>query len=604
MLRSKEEYHRLDEERQTDPSRFQPHGPLGNIQTFQGDFICHIAILADFTTSGTIYESSDSTDILTSDTSAIEAAAGAFLGIHHWNTRNTSVIKELEDVDFDTCNLQFTSEVLDGQTQRTAAIQQVTSLVLRRDNVRPCTIFSAIENDVTTIETATLASAQNMIYVSPSTTVHELDNRQSYPTFVRMNASIRGSVRSALQYLLDKEGVQYFGLAYPETQEGLIVRNLLLDAAKSYNMSALLVPIPVSFASSSSSDFIEEETNKNLEVLINTQLNYTISYIPIQQYNAIRRTMSSTDTDESHFMQWILVEPDEIPSSPSDIRSARHLLFREEFYLSRPNDDEGEDIFQQIWKEDIELWNYTNTKLAPWTEKSTTNQGGSIPNDGKFARLSYDTIIGMGLSACRTMKENGPNDFWGIHHDELVNPNETFHGASGKIQFSADINSCREENSYYIMSNIHQDTKTEHIQSYYQPSTGKWYNYSTHEEIPNGSILRQSFHQDLNLISNATRVTCLSMCLFALLSSLGCLIYTVVKWKHPIIKSSQPPFLITICCGTILMSSSIIPMTMDNLYAVISCNLQIWLFFSGFVLLFSALFSKLWRVNRVSCSCL
>ena len=98
MLRSKEEYHRLDEERQTDPSRFQPHGPLGNIQTFQGDFICHIAILADFTTSGTIYDSSDSTDILTSDTSAIEAAAGALLGIHHWNTRNTSVIKELEDV--------------------------------------------------------------------------------------------------------------------------------------------------------------------------------------------------------------------------------------------------------------------------------------------------------------------------------------------------------------------------------------------------------------------------------------------------------------------------------------------------------------------------
>lgn len=585
---SKEEYHRFDEERQTDSSRFQP----------QGDYICHIAILADFT-SGALHEAaSGSTSSLAEATTA-----GAFLGIHHWNTRNSSVVKELDDIDWDTCKLQFTSEVLDGQTQRSKAIQQVTRLVLRHDTTRPCAILSALEDDVTTTDTAAIASAQHMIYASTSTTVEELDNRQAYPSFVRMNASIRGSARSALHYLSEKKGIQYFGIAYPETQEGLSVRNLLVDAARSYNMSALLFPVPVSFASSSSSDFIQEETKKKFDLLLTTKLNYTISYIPIQQYNALQEWLPIEDVVESSLMKWILVEPDELPSSRSDIRSARHFLFREESYLARPNDDEAEDIFQHIWEEDLEWWDYTNVKLESWMTKSRTKQGNGvgISRDREVARLGYDTIVGMGLAACRTMKQNGPNNFFGIRHSELVNPNESFLGASGKIQFGVDMNSRKEENSYYAISEILQEN--EHIQSYYQPSKGTWFSYSTHEEIPNGSL--QSFHQNLNLISNATRFTCLFMSLIALISSLGCFMYTVVKWKHPIIKSSQPPFLIMICCGTILMSSSIIPMTMDDsttLYVDLSCSLQIWLFFSGFVITFSALFSKLWRVNKVSFS--
>lgn len=69
--------------------------------------------------------------------------------------------------------------------------------------------------------------------------------------------------------------------------------------------------------------------------------------------------------------------------------------------------------------------------------------------------------------------------------------------------------------------------------------------------------------------------------------------------KRSIIRMSQPPFLVMICVGTMIMACSILPFSMDEGVLGqrglnVSCSLVPWFFSVGFVVTFAALFSKLW----------
>jgi len=100
------------------------------------------------------------------------------------------------------------------------------------------------------------------------------------------------------------------------------------------------------------------------------------------------------------------------------------------------------------------------------------------------------------------------------------------------------------------------------------------------------------------------RGICLALSALAMIASLFFLYFTISKREHRIVKASQPEFLILICIGCLLMASTIIPLSMDTKVASergcdVACQSKFWLISIGFCLAFTALFSKLWRVNRV-----
>jgi hypothetical protein len=69
--------------------------------------------------------------------------------------------------------------------------------------------------------------------------------------------------------------------------------------------------------------------------------------------------------------------------------------------------------------------------------------------------------------------------------------------------------------------------------------------------------------------------------------------------------ASQPMFLWMVCAGTLVMASSIFAFGIEDDIASyqassIGCMTALWLFCLGFVTTFSALFSKIWLINRVS----
>lgn len=72
-----------------------------------------------------------------------------------------------------------------------------------------------------------------------------------------------------------------------------------------------------------------------------------------------------------------------------------------------------------------------------------------------------------------------------------------------------------------------------------------------------------------------------------------------------VVKASQPIFLLLICLGCFFMGFCAIVMTasappQSYQWANFSCMASYWSFCCGFGLAFSALFSKTWRINKVS----
>jgi len=87
-------------------------------------------------------------------------------------------------------------------------------------------------------------------------------------------------------------------------------------------------------------------------------------------------------------------------------------------------------------------------------------------------------------------------------------------------------------------------------------------------------------------------------------TSLALCIWTHTHRDFKVVKASQPNFLIMLCVGVIILGAGIIPFSVDDEIASSSgCNIACmalpWLFFIGFCICFSALFSKLWRINQI-----
>jgi hypothetical protein len=84
-------------------------------------------------------------------------------------------------------------------------------------------------------------------------------------------------------------------------------------------------------------------------------------------------------------------------------------------------------------------------------------------------------------------------------------------------------------------------------------------------------------------------------------------VFALWSYKHrfsPVVKASQPFFLILICLGVFVLASSIFPMAIDDGFASVeacdkACMSIPWLITMGWSILFAALYAKLRRVNLV-----
>lgn len=130
---------------------------------------------------------------------------------------------------------------------------------------------------------------------------------------------------------------------------------------------------------------------------------------------------------------------------------------------------------------------------------------------------------------------------------------------------------------------------------------------------------------DRNLIGKSVRYTAFGLCGFVLLCAVACAMWTIKEWrshhnfKHGsgnqsdtstslaewrnrgrVVRASQPYLLLSVCLGIIIMCCTIAPLSVDDSWADLSwcdlsCQLAPWVYFTGFTLFFTPLFSKNYR---------
>jgi len=109
---------------------------------------------------------------------------------------------------------------------------------------------------------------------------------------------------------------------------------------------------------------------------------------------------------------------------------------------------------------------------------------------------------------------------------------------------------------------------------------------------------------DYNYLPIGIRSVGFAFVAVAMVCALSCGVWTQVYSKDRVVIASQPFFLGLICCGCLIMASSIVPLSIDDgiVHAdgcSIACMAFPWLLSIGFTATFSALFSKIWRLNKV-----
>jgi hypothetical protein len=103
----------------------------------------------------------------------------------------------------------------------------------------------------------------------------------------------------------------------------------------------------------------------------------------------------------------------------------------------------------------------------------------------------------------------------------------------------------------------------------------------------------------------AIRISGLILCAILAGSAVVCLAWVAIQYQHRVVQNSQPFFLIMLCVGVLILSSTILPLSIDDEVCDSlsgcdhACMASPWLLSIGFVICFSALFSKIWRVNRI-----
>jgi len=281
------------------------------------------------------------------------------------------------------------------------------------------------------------------------------------------------------------------------------------------------------------------------------------------------------------------------------------------------------DKFVERWKalDNPEDTEYISSRLPQYPDEPDfvgPTLDSAIYNDvdpSIYASIVFDETILMGLAACEAAAQhnddtqiyiNGTGTFQNIL-------NTSFQGASGNIRVDQITGTRLPETAFFRLTNVIEEPVNEtHVTFRVQESDafidGIWVKQENAFVFNDGTTHIPSdlppLVENYNYIGGALRATGLAMAAVVLLCSLTFAAWTVHRRNVHVVKASQPIFLLLLCAGTFIMGSSIIPLSIDDEHISedgcnMGCMAAPWLGSTGFALIFAALFSKTWRVNRL-----
>jgi hypothetical protein len=555
---------------------------------------------------------------------AYGASAAALMAIQHIHKGDGSLVDELEGIN-ERCSLRFTTELIDTHSSGIDAVHNLTRLISRQPSdiasPQPCAILGSSWSSETK-KMATVTGVYDILQVTPSASSVSLDDKAEYPLFSRTHPSDAAMAQMSVSYLAKKMGITFFAVLFVDNDFGISYHEEVELYASQLNMTVKSESIP----KNAEPDRIRSAMQK----LSKTGYNYFIGVFYEEEYERIMEIAGEVGVaGPGRF--WLVsgLLASSLAEGSTRLKSDS-LAARSSFGNAIIHDEGGLSGFKQFdrfveqWKQlgaNADALDYINSKTPfppPGTDISfnrTSQYFQQVPSH--IATFSYDAIVGMALSACAALNASaGDRIFSGAEHHKMFVQSQ-FIGATGEVIIGPETYSRNATSTYMVISNILNTSEDEGYTtfqgtpwSYFDPVQQDWVLYGALEQFTYSDSSSTAPNEipasriNDHTINPAVRGICLGLTAASMGLSVAFFVLTFLKRKHRVIRAAQPPFLMLVCVGTLVMASAIIPASIDDSVASqkgcnIACVLRPWLSTCGFTVAFSSLFSKLWRINKV-----
>lgn len=541
------------------------------------------------------------------------------------SSRNSELLK-LEQQEEELFHANKTVAPLEGEQEgRTLDILKAHSIIAdnqhhEQQQQQPFAILGAAISTVS--ETvATLAVAYDLPQISPGSTAASLDNMPLFARTIPTNAGDAHAIMAYLRHLLlDKDGGNdslHIGVLYINNTWGRFYKKELQNYAPQYGVTIFAVPFQADDM---------DDLEGVMQQLKQSHLRYFVGVLQTDSWKPLIRAafqngIIGNDDYQWFFGEWLEQVGDDFALDPVrewDLAQALHgvgtLLLK-----ASPHEafDRAMDTFansRQMQQDFIE--SHSEPYLFDDFEWKTN------PSRSLLQYTTYDAVVALGLTACDT-----PGLFTGTEFYNNLRKVD-FEGVSGRVQLD-EKTGTRKAMLYEMVNLIVNDygnatvtavtfdarpSVTIDLSPVFEENdsrdqdappplpfiqTNDLFVYHDNTTIPPRVL--PPLEGDMNLIPPSARYFGLSLAALVMLASIGCALWTGVYRKEYVVRAAQPVFLIQICVGTFILSSTIVLLSFQEAMPGLdaACATMPWTLCVGFVLAISALFSKAERINQL-----
>jgi len=281
------------------------------------------------------------------------------------------------------------------------------------------------------------------------------------------------------------------------------------------------------------------------------------------------------------------------------------------------NPQTSHDKFRVAWRRTIQdeaFEAYVRSRM-PESMKTVDDYNPNFTFEleaSSYTPFLYDAITALGLAYCQAGNKTTERLLEGGDvYEEFTKL--SFHGASGHVKILRESGTRDYRTEIFTLLNVQprnfsrRDGKVDYnlVPIKYYESKWKSIQYREYVYAGGSTTTPEALPEPKmknNYIGKIGRGVGYSLMIIVTIVALFSLIWLLRYRNNPVIRSSQPLFLIMLVLGSLIMASSIFPLSLEEPISIsildIACMSAPWLYTSGAIIAFSSLFAKTRGVRR------
>jgi hypothetical protein len=534
--------------------------------------------------------------------------ASALLAMETFNARNTSVVPELGDPFFQDCDIQMDME--NSLVFNTGSHGHQAAQSFSAQDELPCAIVGPY-NDMPAEELSVLATS----FKIPLTVTRAFNLRVTSDDFspysTQIYPDLTASAVNLVDYLLHRDRTNFIATVYALTDTGTqrseAISLALSDSMIRHEMISFVTPGQDSFQSSTRTIRTALERVKQLGF----RTIVLAMAFPLQETPLVADMAEELGLNNGDYM-WIIfgdAEPGVLYTNNTNINK----LLQGSAWLG-PVGLESVP-FLTAWHEQTSTMTDKVNAANPM-EPGETGYFFAEPNffqiyEPQFGDdFMFDAVMATAMGACLARRDGGNTT--GSAHVKGIRSVD-FRGAAGQVvKFGKGSDGQGARDSSTIVWGVYNLLRP--VDDGFVPVTateiywnGTWiiiedFVYAGGSTVP-PKALRDMPEQ--NYLTGAIRGVGLALMGMVMVGAFATVIWVYLHREHRILRAAQPHFLYLIAFGSAVSASTILVVSFDESYGWSeqqlsrACMAIPWLLSLGHIITYGALFSKLWRINKV-----